>query len=127
MKQYRTEAKMQGWRALAIFEDRRERLIYLGRSTTQIRAGYVQAFMELLDEEERGQVKSISLQCWQGAADEGKWIAKTTLPLPGAKTRARQDLIALVQQLGDEDEEEQPTLLPFPNEMADKRAKASMA
>jgi hypothetical protein len=79
---YQHETKLQGWRALAIFEDGSQCLIYLGRSTAQVRAGYAAAFMEILDEEERAQVRSISLQCWQGAADEGRWIAKTTLAIP---------------------------------------------
>jgi hypothetical protein len=67
--QYRTETKLQGWRALAIFENGSECLIYLGRSTTQVRAGYAAAFNDILDEDERAQVKRISLQCWEGAAD----------------------------------------------------------
>ena len=41
---YQTEAKPQGWRAVAVFDDRTDRLIYLGRSSTQVRAGYVDAF-----------------------------------------------------------------------------------
>lgn len=95
---YRTETKLQGWRALAIMEDGSERLIYLGRSTTQIRSGYAAAFADVLDEEEQAQVKSISLQCWSGAPDEGRWVAKTTLNVPtkAAKTR-----------------EPGPTILPF--------------
>src|SRR4051812_10698322 len=82
---YRTEAKLQGWRALAVFEDGSEFLICLGRSTTQVRNAYSGAFMELLDEEERAQVRSVSLQCWQGAPDEGKWVAKGTLTVPTRK------------------------------------------
>lgn len=125
--QYRTEAKLQGWRALAIFEDRRERLIYLGRSTTQIRGGYAEAFFELFDEEERAAVKSISLQCWQGAADEGKWVPKTTLSIPTSK-KAAVGLLALVNRLGDEDEdEEEPTLLKFPSNTVPAKRAASMA
>ena len=49
---YQTESKPQGWRAMAVFEDRSDRLIYLGRSSTQVRAGFVTAFFEVLDEEE---------------------------------------------------------------------------
>ena len=41
---YQTEAKPQGWRALAIFDDRPDRLLYLGRSSTQVRAGFADAF-----------------------------------------------------------------------------------
>lgn len=79
---YQTESKPQGWRALAIFEDRSERLIYLGRSTSQVRAGYVAAFDELLDAEEKALVRRISLQCWNGAPDRGHWVAKSTLAIP---------------------------------------------
>ena len=50
---YQTEAKPQGWRAVAVFDDRSERLLYLGRSSTQVRAGFTQAFFEVLDDEER--------------------------------------------------------------------------
>ena len=39
---YHTEAKPQGWRSLAVFADRSERLLYLARSTTQVRAGYAE-------------------------------------------------------------------------------------
>jgi hypothetical protein len=88
---YRTETKLQGWRALAQFEDGSQCLIYLGRSTAQVRAGYAAAFLEILDEEERAQVRSISLQCWHGAADEGRWIPKTTLAIPTRATVPMQE------------------------------------
>ena len=39
---YHTESKPQGWRALATFDDRPDRLLYLGRSSTQVRAGFIQ-------------------------------------------------------------------------------------
>jgi hypothetical protein len=44
--------------------------------------------LELLDDEERAQVASISLQCWHGAADRGYWVPKSTLPIPGVKAAA---------------------------------------
>ena len=50
---YQTEAKPQCWRAVAVFDDRSDMLLYLNRSSTQVRAGYRNAFFELLDEEER--------------------------------------------------------------------------
>jgi hypothetical protein len=80
---YQTESKMQGWRALAILEDGAQHLLYLGRSMTQVRAGYAAAFAELLDEEEQRQTRKISVQCWQGAPDAGSWLQKTTLSIPG--------------------------------------------
>ena len=49
---YQTEAKPQGWRAVAVFDDRTDRLLYLGRSSTQVRANFTQAFFEVLDDEE---------------------------------------------------------------------------
>src|SRR5260370_303479 len=50
---YHTEAKPQGWRGVAVFDDRTDRLLYLGRSSTQVRAQFATAFYEVLDEEER--------------------------------------------------------------------------
>jgi hypothetical protein len=79
---YQTEAKPQGWRAVAVFDDRPEQLIFLGRSTTQVRAGYASAYFELLDDEERGHVVSVALQRWQGAPDAGRWMHQTNLNVP---------------------------------------------
>ena len=79
---YQTEAKPQGWRAMAIFDDRGERLIYLGRSSTQVRAGFPAAFFEVLDDEEREHVRSIALQRWHGAPDAGRWMHQTMLAVP---------------------------------------------
>jgi hypothetical protein len=76
------ETKLQGWRALAVEEDRTEHLIYLGRSSTQVRAGYAAAYWEVLDDEERARIKHISLQRWTGAADEGRWVQQTVLSIP---------------------------------------------
>ena len=82
---YQTEAKAQGWRAVAVFDDRPDCLIYLGRSTAQVRAGYVQAYFEVLDDEERDNVRSIRLEHWHGAPDAGRWMQQTMLTLPTAK------------------------------------------
>jgi len=82
MMNYQTEAKPQCWRAVAVFDDRPEALLYLNRSSPQVRAGYRIAYMDLLDEEERGHVKSISMQRWQGAPDSGRWVHQSDLPVP---------------------------------------------
>jgi hypothetical protein len=79
---YQTEAKPQCWRAVAVFDDRPEMLLYLNRSSPQVRSGYRTAFMDLLDEEERGHVKSVSMQRWQGAPDSGRWVHQSELPVP---------------------------------------------
>jgi hypothetical protein len=79
---YQTEAKPQGWRAVAVFDDRGDRLLFLGRSSTQVRAGFSQAFFEVLDDEERDHVRSIALQRWHGAPDAGRWMHQTNLTVP---------------------------------------------
>ena len=86
---YQTESKPQGWRALAVFDDRGDRLLYLGRSSTQVRAGFLEAFFEVLDEEERDHVRSISLQRWHGAPDSGRWMHLTNLNIPVVAKVAR--------------------------------------
>jgi hypothetical protein len=86
---YQTEAKPQGWRAVAVFEDRPERLIYLGRSSTQVRAGFVSAYFEILDDEERDNVRSIRLERWHGAPDAGRWMQQTTLTIPSLQKVAQ--------------------------------------
>ena len=79
---YQTEAKPQGWRAVAVFDDRPDQLLYLHRSSPQVRAGLRQAFFDLLDEEERSHVKSVALQRWHGAPDAGRWVHQSTLAVP---------------------------------------------
>ncbi len=86
---YQTESKPQGWRAVAIFDDRGERLIFLGRSSTQVRAGFVQAYFEVLDEEEREHVRGVALQRWHGAPDAGRWLHQTNLNVPQKAKLAR--------------------------------------
>jgi hypothetical protein len=86
---YHTEAKPQGWRAVAVFDDRGDRLLYLGRSSTQVRAGFGQAYFEVLDEEERDHVRAISLQRWHGAPDAGRWLHQTNLTVPSLAKVAR--------------------------------------
>ncbi len=86
---YHTEAKPQGWRAVAVFDDRTDRLLYLGRSSTQVRAQFAQVFYKVLDEEERDHVRSISLQRWQGAPDAGRWLHQTNLNVPVKAKLAR--------------------------------------
>ena len=77
-----TEAKAQGWRAVAVFDDRPDGIVYLGRSSTQVRAGYAEAYLEIYEDDEREHVQTISMQRWQGAADAGRWLHHTNLKLP---------------------------------------------
>lgn len=77
-----TESKAQGWRAVAVFDDRADALIFVGRSSTQVRQEFVEAFLELLEEDEREHVTSIQLQQWSGAPDAGRWLHKSNLKVP---------------------------------------------
>ncbi len=83
------EAKPQCWRAVAVFDDRSERLIYLGRSSPQVRAGFVEALMHLLDDEERERVTVVQLQRWNGAPDAGRWVVQGPLNIPETAKLAR--------------------------------------
>ena len=53
-----------------------------------MRAGLRVAFFEVLDDEERAAVKSIALQRWHGAADAGRWVHQSALPIPTAEKLA---------------------------------------
>lgn len=79
---FQTESKAQGWRAVAVFDDRGDALIFVGRSSTHIRQEYVEAFLEYLDDEEREHVTGIQLQQWSGAPDAGRWVHKANLKVP---------------------------------------------
>ena len=35
-----------------------------------------------VERDEHARVSRIALQCWQGAADQGRWVTKATLPVP---------------------------------------------
>ncbi len=82
---HQTESKFQTWRALAVFEDGAECLLFVGRSTTHVRAAYAVACAEVLDEEEHARVREVKLQSWRGAADQGRWVLMGTLPVPSRK------------------------------------------
>lgn len=77
-----TESKAQNWRAVVVFDDRPDALIFVGRSSTHVRQEYVESFLELLDEEERGHASAIQMQQWSGSPDSGRWLYKAELKLP---------------------------------------------
>ena len=83
-----TESKAQNWRAVAVFDDRPDALLFVGLSSTPVRQGYVESYLELLDDEERGHVSAIQMQQWSGAPDAGRWLYKADLKQPApAKVR----------------------------------------
>jgi hypothetical protein len=88
---FQTESKAQGWRAVAVLDGTVEALLFVGRSSTQVRAGYADAFADVLDDEGKTRVTAIRLQQWQGTPDAGKWLDKAELRRPdtAAKQLAR--------------------------------------
>ena len=88
-----TESMAQGWRAVAVFQDQTEALLFVGRSSTQVRGGYAEAYNEQLESDERDVVSTIKLQQWQGAPDAGKWLDKAELRLP-ASVRVKEKMAA---------------------------------
>ena len=77
-----TESKAQNWRAIAVFDDRPDALLFVGRSSTQVRQEYVESYLELLDDEEREHVSAIRMEQWSGAPDAGRWLHKADLKVP---------------------------------------------
>jgi len=79
---YQTEAKPQGWRAVAVFDDRPEQLLYLNTSSSRVKAGVADVYFDLLNAEDRQHVRAISLQRWHGAPDAGRWQHQNNIPVP---------------------------------------------
>ena len=77
-----TESKAQGWRAVAVFDDRGDALIFVGRSSTQVRQGYVDAYLSAIADEGWEEATAIRMEQWSGAPDAGRWVEKTTLRVP---------------------------------------------
>jgi len=83
------EEKAQGWRALAVYANGDEVLLFVGRSSTQVRAGFEDSFKEQLLDDEQESVVRIRLQQWQGAPDAGKWHDKSDLRNPLVKDKEK--------------------------------------
>jgi hypothetical protein len=79
---YQTEAKPQGWRAVAVFDDRPDQLLYLNTSSSRVKAGVASVYFDLLDEDDRMHVRTLSLQRWHGAPDAGRWQHQNNIPIP---------------------------------------------
>ena len=77
-----TESKAQNWRAIAVFDDRPDALLFVGRSSSQVRQDYLESYREVLDDEERAHVTTIRMQQWEGSPDAGRWLNKAELKLP---------------------------------------------
>ena len=70
---YQTEAKPQGWRAVAVFDDRTDRLLYLGRSSTQVRTS--SARRSLKSSTRKNAITSVPSRCSAGTAPRRRPLA----------------------------------------------------
>lgn len=75
-------AGTQDWRAIAHLASGGERLLCVGESSSQVRAAYVGAWGEVIRDEDRPSVQSISLQRWTGLAWSGQWENHMQLEVP---------------------------------------------
>ena len=72
----------QDWRAVALLTSGSERLLCVGESPSQVRAAYVGAWGEVIRDEDRPAVQTISLQKWAGQIWAGQWEHQQTLEVP---------------------------------------------
>lgn len=75
----------QDWRAIALVSTGGERLLCLGESSSQVRAAYAGAWTEVIRDEDRPSVSTISLQKWVGKVWQGQWEHQTELPVPSGR------------------------------------------
>lgn len=76
------EAKPLIWRAIAVFKDGREGLVYLGRSSMSVKENYVDSWKYLYDNDDKEELVCIIIQKWFGAADCGSWKQQGKLHNP---------------------------------------------
>jgi hypothetical protein len=57
----------------------------VGESSSQVRAAYTGAWGEVIRDEDRPTVRTISLQKWTGQFWSGQWEHQMFLPLPTAR------------------------------------------
>lgn len=75
----------QDWRAVALLTPGGERLLCFGGSSAQVRAAYAGAWGEVIRDEDRPTVKTISLQRWAGLAWAGQWEHQSYLAVPNTR------------------------------------------
>lgn len=73
---------VQDWRAVAHLASGSERLLCIGESSSQVRAAYIGAWGDVIRDEDRPAVQSISLQRWSGQVWAGQWEHHMALDIP---------------------------------------------
>ncbi|WP_235963371.1 hypothetical protein [Tautonia rosea] len=81
----------QDWRAIAQLSSGGERLLCVGESSSQVRAAYVGAWGEVIRDEDRPTVQSISLQKWAGQVWAGQWEHQQSLEVPASPRKDKSE------------------------------------
>jgi hypothetical protein len=81
----------QDWRAIAQLSSGGERLLCVGESSSQVRAAYIGAWGEVIRDEDRPTVQSISLQKWIGQIWAGTWEHQQTLEVPATPRKEKSE------------------------------------
>jgi hypothetical protein len=76
------ESNFSSWRALAINTHGKEHMIFTDKSYEKVLKIYSIAFEELLEDEEKQQIKAVILQEWYGTPDRGEWKKRKFLKIP---------------------------------------------
>ncbi|MEW4571079.1 hypothetical protein AB1L88_24685 [Tautonia sp. JC769] len=92
----------QDWRAIAQLSSGGERLLCVGESSSQVRAAYVGAWGEVIRDEDRPTVQSISLQKWAGQVWAGQWEHQQSLEVPASPRKDKGEAQSLSNGNGTE-------------------------
>lgn len=90
----------QDWRAIAQLSSGGERLLCVGESSSQVRAAYVGAWGEVIRDEDRPTVQSISLQKWAGQVWAGQWEHQQSLEVPASPRKDKGEAQSLANGNG---------------------------
>lgn len=94
---------VQDWRAVAHLTSGSERLLCIGESSSQVRAAYVGAWGDVIRDEDRPSVASISLQRWSGQVWAGQWEHHMALDIPVTQRKPAAEKAAVVKAATDEE------------------------
>src|SRR5690606_30306237 len=76
------------------------RLLCVGESSSQVRAAYVGAWGEVIRDEDRPTVQSISLQKWAGQVWAGQWAHQQSLEVPASPRKDKGEAQSLANGNG---------------------------
>ena len=80
------EAKLQRYKAVAVFKNGTEGHIVFGQHVQSVQDQYDEAFFSLYgkdsESDQTANVQEIQIQRWDGQPDAGRWVHVKTYPVP---------------------------------------------